>query len=59
VGEANIERELTSAENQFFVIHDSKGFEAGDTENFEVVSNFVRQRRDKSLPLKDRLHIIW
>jgi hypothetical protein len=59
VGEADIENGFASAENQFVVIHDSKGFEAGDTENFEVVSNFVRQRRDKSLPLKDRLHIIW
>ena len=59
MGEADIENEFTSAENQSFVIHDSKGFEAGDTENFEVVSKFVRQRRNKSLPLKDRLHAVW
>ena len=59
MGEADIENEFTSTENQFFVLHDSKGFEAGDTENFEVVSKFVRQRRNKSLPLKDRLHAVW
>ena len=59
VGSADIDRELTSPENQFFVLHDSMGFEAGDTQNFEVVSKFVRDRRDKSLPLKDRLHAVW
>jgi hypothetical protein len=57
VGDADIEREFTSAENQFFVLHDSKRFEA--EYNFEDVSKFVMQRRDNNLPLKDRLHAVW
>jgi hypothetical protein len=59
VGEADIERELTSAENQFFVLHDSKGFEPGNTKTFDIVRDFIVKRRDKDLPLKDRLHAVW
>jgi hypothetical protein len=59
VGKANVENELTSNENQFFVLHDSMGFEAGDTETFDMVSKFVNRRRDKGLPLKGQLHAVW
>jgi len=59
VGKADIEKEYTSAENQFFVLHDSKRFESGDTENFDSVRRFIEQRRDENLPLKDRLHAVW
>jgi hypothetical protein len=57
VGEADVEMGFTSVENLFFVLHDSKGFEA--EYNFEGVSKFVKQRRDNNLPLKDRLHAVW
>ena len=59
VGGADIEQEHTSAENQFFVLHDSKGFESGDTETFDSMRRFIEQRRDEKLPLKDRLHAVW
>jgi hypothetical protein len=59
VGEANITTEFTSNENAFLVLHDSKGFEPGDTETFDIVSNFIRERREESLSLKDQLHAVW
>jgi len=59
VGEADIDKEFTSPENPFFVLHDSKGFEPGDTMTFDIVSSFIKRRRDESLPLKDRLHAVW
>jgi len=59
VGEANIETEFTSSENPFLVLHDSKGFEPGDTTTFDIVSNFIRERRKEGLSLKDQLHAIW
>jgi len=59
VGEADIEREYTSTENQFFVLHDSKGFEPGDNKTFDTVRKFVQQRADKRRSLDDRLHAVW
>ena len=58
MGEANIETEFTSSENEFLILHDSKGFEPGDTETYDVVSKFIKQRRNERL-LKDRLHAVW
>ncbi|KAF8257001.1 hypothetical protein EI94DRAFT_1709805 [Lactarius quietus] len=57
-GYAEIEREFKSDENNLFVLHDSKGFEPGDLENFKTVSNFIKDRLKKPL-LKDRIHGIW
>jgi hypothetical protein len=59
VGEANINAEYTSDENPFIVLHDSKGFEPGDIETFDIVSNFIRERRKEGLALKDQLHAVW
>jgi hypothetical protein len=59
MGQADIEKALTSDDNRFLVLHDSMGFEAGDTQAFDSVNHFIQQRRDKSLPLKDRLHAVW
>jgi hypothetical protein len=59
LGETEIERELTSAENRFLVLHDSNGFEPGSYKTFDVVNRFIKQRRNESRPLKDQLHAIW
>jgi len=60
MGEADMKREFTSTENPFFVLHDSRGFKPGDDiESFEVVREFIIQRRNKSIPLKDRLDAVW
>ncbi|KAH9076954.1 hypothetical protein EDB83DRAFT_2671669 [Lactarius deliciosus] len=58
-GEADIQQEFTSPNNQFFVLHDSKGFEPGDLTNFEIVRKFVQQRSRQELPLSERIHGLW
>ena len=57
-GEASIDQEFVSDENAYFVLHDSKGFEPGDSTNFELAVQFLRERGAKKM-LKDRLHAIW
>ncbi|KAH9172534.1 hypothetical protein EDB89DRAFT_888122 [Lactarius sanguifluus] len=58
-GEADIQQEFVSPENQFFVLHDSKGFEPGDLSNFERVRKFIQQRTRPELPLSERIHVVW
>ena len=50
----DIEQEFTSS--QLFPLHDSKLFEPGDPETFDVVRRFIQQRGNASVPLEDRLH---
>jgi len=58
-GQADIDKEFKSPENDYFVLHDSKGFEAGGAETFNDVGRFIRQRCDSNQPLKDQLHAVW
>ncbi|KAH9058916.1 hypothetical protein EDB83DRAFT_1011096 [Lactarius deliciosus] len=58
-GEANIRQELVSPENQYFVLHDSQGFEPGDLSNFETVRKFVQERSRQELSLSERIHGLW
>jgi hypothetical protein len=48
-----------SPQNQYFVLHDSQGFEPGDLSNFETVSKFVQERSGPELPLCERIHGLW
>ena len=48
-----------SPKNRFFVLHDSKGFEPGDLSNFETVREFIEQRLQPQLPMKERIHGLW
>ena len=57
-GEADINEEFSSEQNKFFFLHDSKGFEPGDTATFDIVTKFISERCEKE-ELKDRLHAIW
>ncbi|KIK58824.1 hypothetical protein GYMLUDRAFT_45119 [Collybiopsis luxurians FD-317 M1] len=57
-GVSNIEDEITSEQNSRFILHDSQGFAAGETQNFETVKKFIDDRA-KQQQLKDRLHAIW
>ncbi|OAX40246.1 hypothetical protein K503DRAFT_768752 [Rhizopogon vinicolor AM-OR11-026] len=56
-GEANIDNEFVSPQNNRFVLHDSKGFEAGEEDNISIVQEFIKRR--SKMPLKDQLHAIW
>ncbi|KAJ6504539.1 hypothetical protein DFH09DRAFT_1201023 [Mycena vulgaris] len=58
-GEAEIDLEITSETNKLFVLHDSKGFEPSKADTFHIVEQFIRDRSDKDLQLKDRLHAAW
>ncbi|KAG2053118.1 hypothetical protein BDR06DRAFT_1009001 [Suillus hirtellus] len=56
-GEADINQEFTAPENERFVVHDSRGFEAGDSENFAIAKDFIKRRRN--MPLQDKIHAVW
>ena len=59
VGECDINKELgSSGENKRFVLHDSKGFEPGDKDNFDTVMKFLNERKRKP-QLRDRVHAVW
>ncbi|KAJ7939553.1 hypothetical protein B0H13DRAFT_2497436 [Mycena leptocephala] len=57
-GKCNIEDEIISEHNDRFVLHDSMGFEPGQTENFEAARNFI-ESHGENVPLKDQVHTIW
>ncbi|KAI6152671.1 hypothetical protein BKA82DRAFT_4013083 [Pisolithus tinctorius] len=57
-GEADIEQEFTSPENDRLILHDSKGFEAGDAGNYEIVKSFMEKRK-KEPDIKNQLHAVW
>ncbi|KAL4261076.1 G domain-containing protein [Pleurotus pulmonarius] len=57
-GVSDINFEITSTDNDRFVVHDSKGFEHGEDKNLNAVQRFIEERR--GMPeLKDKLHAIW
>ncbi len=60
----NYKRGLHDIEHQVtykgsnFIFHDSKGFESGETEELELVWDFI-EKRSAEAKLKDQLHAIW
>jgi len=57
-GVHNIEDEITFANHNGYVFHDSRGLESGSEVELKLVQEFVR-RRSRERRLKDRLHAIW
>ncbi|KAI5990827.1 hypothetical protein F5J12DRAFT_470911 [Pisolithus orientalis] len=57
-GGANIEQEFTSPANDRLILHESKGFEAGDTSSCEIVKSFIVERK-KEPDIKHQLHAVW
>ncbi|KAG8958586.1 hypothetical protein FRC03_009001, partial [Tulasnella sp. 419] len=57
-GMHDIENEIYYPGNPGFVFHDSRGFEAGSTEELDKVRSFIAQRSARH-EVKDRLHVIW
>ncbi|KAI6002596.1 hypothetical protein F5J12DRAFT_840014 [Pisolithus orientalis] len=57
-GEADIKKELISPQNDRFVLHDSKGFEPGERNNYSDVKTFVENRKHQP-HIKDQLHAVW
>ncbi|KDQ12609.1 hypothetical protein BOTBODRAFT_176292 [Botryobasidium botryosum FD-172 SS1] len=54
----NIEYELRFRSNPGFVFHDSRGFEAGSTEELEMVRAFIKSRTAER-SVDKQLHAIW
>ncbi|KAG1721989.1 uncharacterized protein EDB91DRAFT_1088288 [Suillus paluster] len=57
-GVADINREFVAPQNRRFVLHDSEGFEAGDTGSFAAAKEFIGCRRNMPA-LKDKIHAVW
>ncbi|KAI5982091.1 hypothetical protein EDD15DRAFT_2378401 [Pisolithus albus] len=57
-GEHNIEDELVFQSSPRFVFHDSRGFEAGSEQQFNMMKKFVMDRA-KTSKLDERIHAIW
>ncbi|OJA15815.1 hypothetical protein AZE42_09163 [Rhizopogon vesiculosus] len=57
-GQADIDTEHISQQNDKFVLHDSQGFEPGEVDNVKIVREFI-QRRKRMETLGDRLHAVW
>jgi tRNA pseudouridine-54 N-methylase len=58
-GVCDIEVEISSPQNPLFVLHDSMGFEPGQSQNFEKAQNFLQSCSGNSVPLHTRVHAIW
>ncbi|KAI6098321.1 P-loop containing nucleoside triphosphate hydrolase protein [Pisolithus croceorrhizus] len=57
-GKADINKELTSPENDRFILHDSQGFEPAESDNHKVVKAFI-ERRKMMRDIRDQLHAVW
>ena len=57
-GGINIETPLYSKSNDHFVLHDSKGFEAGEEYNLSNVKAFIERRKTHG-DVKEQLHAVW
>ncbi|KAI5985706.1 hypothetical protein F5J12DRAFT_266325 [Pisolithus orientalis] len=57
-GQAAIEKELISQENNRFILHGSRGFEPAEGSNYDVVKSFIEERK-KMPDVKDQLHVVW
>ena len=55
---ADITQGMTSDQNDRFILHDSKGFEYGDIDNLDVVTKFIKERRNHQ-DIKEQLHAVW
>ncbi|KAG1892896.1 uncharacterized protein F5891DRAFT_1197082 [Suillus fuscotomentosus] len=57
-GEASIDHEFISPENERLVLHDSKGFEPGEGDNLKIVQDFIERWR-KMPAMEHQLHAVW
>src|ERR1700722_5179429 len=57
-GVHDIRNEITFTANPSFVFHDSCGFEAGSSEEFQKIKDFIVERSARRT-LAETLHAIW
>ena len=56
--EHTIDDELVFSNHTGYIFHDSRGIEAGSTEELEALREFIR-RKCEGNKLQDKLHAIW
>ncbi|KAE9410719.1 hypothetical protein BT96DRAFT_912200 [Gymnopus androsaceus JB14] len=56
-GDHNINQEITSGNNKSLSLHDSKGLESGSSENLQIITDFIQDRKGR--PFAEQLHAIW
>ena len=49
---------MFSQENDFLVLHDSRGYGSGEVDNFAILTEFINNRTGNA-DAHDRLHAIW
>ena len=57
-GEHDVRKGVQIPGRNDFILHDSRGFEAGSEEEFDVVEAFINERIDQE-DLAKQLHVIW
>ncbi|KAI9567675.1 hypothetical protein HD554DRAFT_930281 [Boletus coccyginus] len=57
-GGHDIEHEISFKDNERFVFHDSRGFDAGSEDELQKVQSFIEERAKEQEPA-NRLHAIW
>ncbi|KAL4077538.1 hypothetical protein J3A83DRAFT_1606447 [Scleroderma citrinum] len=57
-GQADINKELISPQNDRFILHDSRGFEPGEGDNYDVVKKFIQSRKCQP-HISNQLHAVW
>ncbi|KAF8329053.1 hypothetical protein F5887DRAFT_120086 [Amanita rubescens] len=55
---ADINREFVSPHNKHLTLHDSQGYDQGNSEKFDVLQRFITKYTKKE-PVSERLHAIW
>jgi len=44
--------------NTRFILHDSNGFEPGESDNLAAVKQFIERRKNHT-DIKEQLHAVW
>ncbi|KAF7973926.1 hypothetical protein HWV62_13986 [Athelia sp. TMB] len=57
-GVSDINQEIICRANPQFVLHDSQGFEGGETENLQRVETFLKER-GASVNISKQVHAVW
>ncbi|KAJ7727624.1 hypothetical protein B0H16DRAFT_1590451 [Mycena metata] len=58
-GVSDINKAIESPQNPRFVLHDSMGFEPGETVNLNSIDNFLKVHSGEAVSLEEQVHIIW
>ncbi|KAJ7717337.1 hypothetical protein B0H16DRAFT_1611451 [Mycena metata] len=58
-GTCDIKEPIVSEQNKLFALHDSEGYEPGDSKKAKVVQDFLVSHSGDNVALKNQVHVIW